>query len=687
MLQRAGTLLTPAPRTEPDVWAAENRIYPESAGVPGPRDPGLTGYMIPFARKVHAGKHRRVVAVTAAQSGKTDNILDLIGARLDQRPAPILYVGPSGEFVRDQFEPRIMELLDQAETLRNKVVRGRRMKKTLKYVAGVRLRLASAGSSTALKSDPFSLGIVDEYDEMVANIKGQGDPLGLVEARGDTYADFVTAIVSTPGQGLVETEVDPVSGLEFWRKADPEQIDSPIWKLWQSGTRHHFAWPCPHCGEFFVPMSKHLGGIEGKTPSQASRDAHLVCPNNGCNIENHSKPEMIAGGVQIAPGQTIDEAFAEAAGETDGPDNDTWSCWTSGLCSPFVTWGERAKRLLTARASGSPDEEQTVMNASFGEVFNPAQRSDAPKWEELLKNNRLPYMRGEVPAEAYRIGMTVDVQKFSLYYIIRAFGARGTSWLLDYGQLYGPTADDDVWSALADRMTQPIGGYPIEKVFIDAGFRPDKPEAGSEHKVYEFCRRWSWLCTPCRGLATGRVPYSISKIEVKPDGKKALYSIGVAMLNTDFFKSLVVSRMQIPPGTPGAFYLHSGEVDEYEDYARQVTSEVRTIENGRPKWVQRQKDNHFFDCESMMAALGYTWNVQRIPEPRNPQSNEAPEGVERPVETPPAGDNSGDGSAREEAATPPPDTTPAPKSSPAKGGGGVQARKNRFANMGRRLNR
>jgi phage terminase large subunit GpA-like protein len=140
--------------------------------------------MLPWSAAVHRGNYRRVVAVTSAQSGKTDNILDVIGARLDQRPAPILYVGPTKEFLTDQFEPRLMALLDEAQTLKSKVVRGRRMKKTLKLVAGVRVRLAHAGSSTALKSDPAALALIDEFDEMMANVKGQGDVLGLVEARG-----------------------------------------------------------------------------------------------------------------------------------------------------------------------------------------------------------------------------------------------------------------------------------------------------------------------------------------------------------------------------------------------------------------------------------------------------------------------------------------------------------------------
>lgn len=656
LLKRAATFLQPTPRTTPDEWGAQNRRYPASAGLPGPRDPTLTGYMIPFSRQVHAAEYRRVVGVTAAQSGKTDTLLDCIGARLDQRPAPILYVGPSKDFVSDQFEPRLMDLVDDARVLRDKVVRGRRMKKTLKIIAGVRVRLGSAGSSTSLKSDPFALGIVDEYDEMVANIKGQGDPLGLVEARGETYADFVTAVTSTPSTGIADTETDPVSGLEFWKVGDTDQIESPIWRLWQSGTRHHFAWPCPHCGAFFVPMFKHLQWPENATPAKAREGAYLLCPTNGCVIENHHKPEMIAGGVQIAPGQTVDDAVAE----TNLPESNTWSCWTSGLCSPFVTFGERAERYLYALQSGEEDKIQTVMNAGFGELHSVAARGDVPEWKEV-EARQLPYREGDVPLGGLRIVMAVDVQKFSLIYVIRAFGARGTSWLITSGQLYGPTDDDAVWTDLADLMLTPVGGMHIEKVGIDSGFRPDKPEAGSEHKVYEFCRRYAWLCVPTKGRAVQSPPYRVSKIEVKPDGRKATYSINLAILSTDFFKSLVVSRIRTPMGTPGAWYVHEGVT---EDYCKQVASEARIIEKGRPKWVRKQRDNHMLDCEAICAALGYSINVQRIPVGAEREPDEPVK--ERPVKLP-AGD------------APPPEPGPPP----AGDGGGMR---DRWARRGRSMN-
>ena len=71
--------------------------------------------MVPWSSAVHNGGYRRIVAVTSAQSGKTDSMLEIIGARLDQRPAPIIYVVPTKEFRADQFEPRLMALLDEAE--------------------------------------------------------------------------------------------------------------------------------------------------------------------------------------------------------------------------------------------------------------------------------------------------------------------------------------------------------------------------------------------------------------------------------------------------------------------------------------------------------------------------------------------------------------------------------------------
>lgn len=44
-----------------------------------------------------------------------------------------------------------------------------------------------------------------------AERQGHGDPVGLVYARGDTYEDFVHAIVSTSSRGMKKTTREPVS--------------------------------------------------------------------------------------------------------------------------------------------------------------------------------------------------------------------------------------------------------------------------------------------------------------------------------------------------------------------------------------------------------------------------------------------------------------------------------------------
>ena len=101
-------------------------------------------------------------------------MLDVIGERLDDQPAPNPFVGTRKELVVDQFKPRLMALLDQAPTLADKVARGKRNKKARKLVAGMPIRLAHAGSATALEADPAGLAMVDEYDGHGRRCVGEG---------------------------------------------------------------------------------------------------------------------------------------------------------------------------------------------------------------------------------------------------------------------------------------------------------------------------------------------------------------------------------------------------------------------------------------------------------------------------------------------------------------------------------
>src|SRR3954471_23494469 len=79
---RVALLTRPAKSTEPDQWAAANRTHPLSSGLPGPRDPHLTPYIIEPERMVASCVYKRVILMTGAQSAKTEMLLDLAGHRL-----------------------------------------------------------------------------------------------------------------------------------------------------------------------------------------------------------------------------------------------------------------------------------------------------------------------------------------------------------------------------------------------------------------------------------------------------------------------------------------------------------------------------------------------------------------------------------------------------------------------------
>lgn len=611
-------------------------------------------------------RYRRVVMVTSAQTAKTESFLDIIGERLDNRPAPILYVGPSKEFVTDQFEPRLRALFEQSKSLQSKIIGGldsKRQKKTLKRVNGTTLRLAHAGSSTALKSDPASMALVDEYDEMLKNVNKQGDPLGLVEARGDTYADFVAGIVSTPSLGMIETEIDPVSGLELWKAVPPDDVEdvtSPIWRLWQSGTRHHWCWPCPHCRRYFVPRFGLLDGFKNLTPLQARRSAFVRCFYSDCGgvIEEKHKAEMNTRGRMVAPGQSID---ADGNVTGDPPDSSTLSFWVSGLASPFVTIGQRAETYLTALRSNESDKLQTAINSQFGELYVDG-GGDVPTWELILAQ-RLGYARGTIPAGVRYLTCGVDVQKNRLVYVVRGWGRYATSWLITHGELHGNTSEGEVWENLSEFLQTPIDGHLIKLCYVDSGFRPGKREGVPVNRVYEFCRRHRRFVFPTKGSSHVMLrPLVRSQIEVTQQGSASKYGLELIRLDSDHWKSFVHERLRWPHEQPGAWYLNN-DVDE--NYCRQIVSEVRVVGlNGKAQWIVRSRENHFLDAEAMAAAAGFQLNVQHLRgggAPRPPTTAAQPA---EPADVPPSAPR-----PEQTVSTPPP-----------------KVKRNRFADLATRLN-
>lgn len=638
---------------------------------PGPREPGLTPYVIDFARSFDSLLYSTSCLVCGSQMGKSEVILDVIGQRFDQRPTPALYVGPSQDFIVDEIEPRVMELINTAPTLSRKLTRGKKNKRFRKVIGGVPLKFAWAGSPTQLSGTTAGLVMVDEYDRMMADVKGEGDPLELTKARGFTFRNRKYGVTSTPKTGTVDIEIDARSGLEFWKRMPPEDIESPVWKLYQSGTMYHFAWPCPQCSEFFVPRFKQLTWPKGASPREAMDSAHCTCPRCGGIIEEHHKADLNARGVYVAPGQTVSP---DGTVHGDPPRSSTVSFWVSGLCSPFVSFGERASAYLEAKASGDQEKLQTVINTGFGELWAPS-GGDVPEAAEVAKL-RQPYRLGDLPAGVVHLTCGVDVQANRLIYAIRAWGPRATSWLVGKGELFGETHEEEVWGDLADLIETPIHGQMIRRCLIDSGFRPGKPHQVPVNRVYEFCRMHARVCSPTKGRATQAVPVRKNKIEVTPKGAAKKYSLELLLVDTDWAKSSVHEHIRYPSEALGAWLLPE-DIDDA--YCAQIVSEARVKKpSGQVQWVQRSRENHYLDCEALNWAAGHLLNVQRIKEGRGLKT---PAVAATDEDTPLADDAV---TVAVAAPVPPPPATLPPKPRPATAPAG---RRMTLADLSARLNR
>ena len=584
-------------------WASQNRIMPPGSPIPGPFDTTSTPYMIPVCIAFSCPIYSRITFVMGTQMGKSATMQNVIGHRLDDEPAPIIYVGPTESNINNVVEPKILEMITEAKSLYLKF--DKKSPKHKKRIAGVSLRFAWAGSATELASDSAVITLVDELDRPDENSTGEGDLGEIAEARGDAYADSKLGLTSTPTHGNVSTFRHPDTGLVHWQVSAKGKVSSPIWLQWEQGTRHEWAVPCPDCDQYFVPRSDLLwwpgkGTDQECTPAQAVSSARLTCPHCGTQIEDSKRRGMNKRGVALAPGQNASIHDDGHAVVSQGDvltiipfhsmihpldENDHFSIWVSGLCSfsSKKSYGYLARKLLSALKSGDPNKILTVYNTGFGEVY--AVAGEAPDWEEVyaLRSN---YASCELPDGVHTLIATVDVQKNRLVYVVRGWLDGMSSRLIEFGELWGDTDKPEVWHELDEIMEREWGGLEIKMIGVDAGYRDDE--------VYAWVRKYKSRARALMGLQKMDKPFGMVRVEVDKNGKVRKRGDKRWNFNTTTSKAWVHSRVRWVRGTVGDWLLPS---DVTKDYCKQIVAEEFNEEKGA--YDRISKDNHYLDCEGM----------------------------------------------------------------------------------------
>jgi len=564
-------------------------------------------------------KVRRIWAAEGSQVSKTEGLLNIIGHKFDTDPAPMLYVGPTKSNVSSVIEPRIAKMIRECASLRSKTKAGRRSK-LIKEIGDISLRMAWAGSPTELASEPIHTVLLDEIDRMKA-IKGEGNPVFIAEARIATFPDGRLIGASSPTAGTVETEKHPDTGIEHWKVAKPEDVQSQIWQLWQEGTRHEWAMPCPDCGQFFVPRFKLLKWSEKATPRDAGKTARLVCPNCGTLHDEKSKHRMNAGATFLAPGQSVvgydpnrpgsptnsELQTGDGNGDVVGQleETEVYSFWVSGLCSPWLTYGQRAASYVRAVRSGDQERVRAIINTGFGELY--ALKGDAAKPEDLRESLGAPYPYGTAPKGVQRIFVTVDVQKDRLPFVVRGWGYGFETWLIECGELYGAGETDqrDVWDRLEKLCMRIYNGIPVHVVGVDSGFRTDV--------VYDWCFKHGANAFAIKGMDSPRKIFNKNEIEFSRVGSKTIAKVALWTIADKHFKAWVHGRLNRPQDEIGAFHIPEGEWDYAAEYCRQLVAEQQLrLASGRTIWIGGNKQHDFLDCEAMQAFLAHANGVRDL---------------------------------------------------------------------------
>ncbi len=577
-------------------------------------DPWRTPYFVPIMVRKADPLVREIVVLTASQMAKTECQLNIIGQQFADDPQPCIVVFPTENAAQGQFEPRLMDMLNSTPSLRAKTAQGHKNKKTAKLIGGVSLRLAWAGSATELASQPAALLCVDELDRMEP-VKGEGDVVQLVKARSTTYPDKKLIVTSTPTVGTVDTYVHEGTGIEHWKVANPEDIESPTWLRWQKGTRCEWAVPCPACNLYFVPRLRRLKWPKGATPAEARVAARLECPACFALLDDGGKDDMNAAGRYVAPGQQVIDG--EVVGEI--PSNETWSYWVSGLCSPWRTFGEAAQEYVEALASGDPEIIQAVVNTVFNELYSVA--GLALPWEEIKQKLTLPYAMGEVPAGAVVLVAGVDIQADRYVYEIRAFGLKIGSWLVECGEVWGDPRLEQTKRELLTVLGADYGGHTVRLANLDSGFWPEV--------AYDLARRLPHQIRATKGHDSLDRPLKASMVDVTVGGKTVKRGVQLWHVDAGFFKSFVYGRFAWPAGEAGGFYLPHDVPDRY---VQELTAEKPIKKaSGRTMWVRVKKANHSLDTAALAVAGAYMLQVHKMqdappPPPPKPPSGPPPAG-------------------------------------------------------------
>lgn len=540
--------MLPDPELHLDVWSEEHVVLPKGSAFAGPYRIGHT----PMARRLlqclsPGHPCSRVVVMGASQMLKTQAFINACLGWIDRAPANILALEPTDKLAK-RLSARVAKAIDACDAVKPKVARPRsrdaRNTVDCKEFDGGAVYIVTAGSASNLAEIPARYVFVDEADRAAESVNGEGDPIEIAEARMTTYE----------------------GSSKFYIASSPTLVgSSKIAALYEQGTREVYHVPCPHCGHLHELVQENMRYDYDEEADRVER-AWFVCPECGCEIDEHHKATMLADEAMGGQARWV------ARGEGDG---ETVSLHVSAFYAPLgsISWLRLARQHARAKLReqrGDLEAKKVYRNTREAMPYDGAETTTTA---QQLQQRAEDYPARVVPQQALVVTAWFDTQSNRLEGTIVGWGPGLEWWVLDHMILWGsPTAMPDepgsCWAQLDEVRRTPFAHssgvlIQISAYGIDSG-------GSNTQDVYNYGSQRERLgCLVTKGHSSRNKPIIAAKPtpqDIDWQGQRTPEGVKLWLLGTDTAKDHLFNRLPLAAG-PGAMHTHRQlEADWYEQF-------------------------------------------------------------------------------------------------------------------------
>jgi len=584
-------------------WADANRILDEKSAEPGPWKTAKTPYLKGPMNAFTEPEVEEITVQKVPQSGGSEAIYNMLGYCIDQDPGPAMLVEPRDDDCDAVVDDRIVPMVKNSSALSSHTT-SRVWDLTGKELVFDRmtLHLAGANSPADLAKIPIRYLFCDETDKYPAYGGKEADPISLAEKRTITFWDRKIVRISTA-----------------------TTKDGPISRFYLRSNMQTYWCPCPHCGEYRVWRFTQLKvppKLRDPDKIRETGDVWYECPICGRRIEQDQKMSLVAAGLWLPKGQSIDPA-GNIIGKPLRSRRHTGFQF-SALISPWVSWPE----IMAAWFAG--ETEQGRVTGQLHDFYNAYLGQPFEETGQKLKSSEVKQLRGSfscgtVPADCRLLVASADYHKspskglVRIQYEIRGFGNGLKNYVIKIGQATSfEQLDEEVllspfpWADGTSNEDKPWLAATV--LFIDSGYEPDD--------VYDYCRQRRGLTIPTKGKpGPERTPLSPSDIEKATERRlnsrqRARYrGMQLLIIDTYYFKGQVTSWVEPrrdEEGKPIAAPLTEFYAECPAYYFREFSNEhkIRSRDTrGNAKWVWRPvtkgAPTHALDTAVLCAAAAF----------------------------------------------------------------------------------